>query len=326
MSKPSQGRGGETSDDEEETPEDVAEINRIMGRDKPAKLTSTPGMSLAERQQARMKAAAEQRKPGHTSSKTASSLTTFVPHNPQNPSHLPQQSPTSHHSHSPSLPSAPSSTTQTVSNTISTTTSTKVTAKTNPTMALKNIETISSDPHISSPMMRQMAAQNRNLPPSSSKESLPESQTKSLAKTSTKVPENSKPRGVSPVPLGDHKRALTASSLKTTAPPDDDVEFEPTDEDDDDEGKKKKKKKGFWGKVKKMAVGKKKKDTGKDKGDDSGSDEDDEKESAEMQADIDRIMRGKVERPTSPTASSGQGKGLSLQERAALAQKRAAGK
>jgi len=45
-----------------------------------------------------------------------------------------------------------------------------------------------------------------------------------------------------------------------------------------------------------------------------------------MQADIDRIMRGKVERPTSPTASSGQGKGLSLQERAALAQKRAAGK
>jgi len=72
-------------------------------------------------------------------------------------------------------------------------------------------------------------------------------------------------------------------------------------------------------------LGKKKKDTGKDKGD-SDSDGDDEKESAEMQADIDRIMRGKVERPTSPTASSGQGKGLSLQERAALAQKRAAGK
>jgi len=73
-------------------------------------------------------------------------------------------------------------------------------------------------------------------------------------------------------------------------------------------------------------LGKKKKDTGKDKGDASESDEDDEKDSAEMQADIDRIMRGKVERPTSPTASSGQGKGLSLQERAALAQKRAAGK
>jgi len=40
-----------------------------------------------------------------------------------------------------------------------------------------------------------------------------------------------------------------------------------------------------------------------------------------MQADIDRIMRGKVEKPGAPT-----GKGLSLQERAALAQKRAAGK
>jgi len=99
-------------------------------------------------------------------------------------------------------------------------------------------------------MMRQIAAQNRNLPTSSSKEPLPESQSKSLAKTSTKVPENSKAHIVSPVPLGDHKRALTASSLKTT---DDDIEFE----DDDDDGKKKKKKKGFWGKVKK-AVGKKK--------------------------------------------------------------------
>jgi len=164
-------------------------------------------MSLAERQQARMKAAAEQRKPGHTSSKTAASLTTFVPHNPNN---LPQQPSTSHHSHSPSLPSAPPSTTQTVSNTTSTT----ITAKTNPAMALKNIETLGADPHLSSPMMRQIAAQNRNLPTSSSKEPLPESQSKSLAKTSTKVPENSKAHIVSPVPLGDHKRSLTASSLK----------------------------------------------------------------------------------------------------------------
>jgi len=73
----------------------------------------------------------------------------------------------------------------------------------------------------------------------------------------------------------------------------------------------------------KKVVGKKGKDADKEDSD-SG---DDETESKGMQADIDRIMRGKVERPTSPTQMSGQGgKPLSLQERAALAQKRAAGK
>jgi len=342
-----QGRG-DSSDDEEETPEDVAEINRIMGRDKPIKLTSEAGMSLAERQQARMKAAAAARKPGHTSSKTASSLTTYVPHNPQNPSHQSSSASSasshSHHSRSPSHPPQSSSSTTTGS-TQNTTNTTGGQHPVNPSMALKNIETIGSlDPHLVSPIMRQMNAHNRNMttgststkdsPPSQAKaltkaptkaqKDSPTSQTKGLTKAPAKaVSESTKPPITSPTPLSDHKRALTTSALKTPVP-DDDVELDPPElSDEDEEEKKKKKKKGFWGKVKK-AVKKKSKDTEKGKGSDSESGDDDEKESKEMQADIDRIMRGKVQRPNSPT--SGQGKGLSLQERAALAQKRAAGK
>jgi len=315
MAKPTQGRGDDSSDDEDDNnPETVAEMNRIMGRDKPAKQTSAAGMSLAERAQARMKAAA--RKPAPASSDIVSSLTTYVPHKietrhpPTNTSHTPTStSPIFHHPQHHHSSSSSSS-------------STSGGHHSNPSISTNKIETLPYEPQFSSPMMR-------NMPPPVSHghshhdlSSDPHTKQKTVSKPSHTQTDKEKSTSPPSPSLAEHQRTLTVShSIASTKPQGDDIELDPPeieDEEVEETKTKKKKKKGFWGKVKKVVVKK-----GKDSDSDSG--EEDEKEAKEMQADIDRIMRGKVQK-SGGTVASGQSKPLSLQERAALAQKRAAGK
>jgi len=78
---------------------------------------------------------------------------------------------------------------------------------------------------------------------------------------------------------------------------------------------KRKKKGGFFKSLKKKVVG------DSDDEDDEGGDTDDD-----MQADIDRIMRGKVNKPTAQQQQQPQSKPMSLSERAALQHQRAAQK
>jgi len=251
MAKPSQGRGN-NSDEEDDNPETIAEINRIMGRDKPVKLTSPAGMSLAERAQARMKKAAQvPLQTGQTSS-----LTTPASHHSSNSTHQPSSIPSNVNITTTNTKSGPS-----VGHHMS-----------NPSMALSKIETMPSEPQFSSPAMRSMlhgrspsggyyGNPQKDVTTDSHPKSSPSKNSRTISKAPTggepPKPLNKGPPSPPSPPTTDHKRTLTTTAPSKSPPPkDDDIELDPPDISDEDESKKKKKK-GFWGKVKKVVKKKK---------------------------------------------------------------------
>jgi len=267
-------KGHHSSDEEEEDndPETVAEMNRIMGRDKPPKQTSG-GLSLAERAQLRMKAAQTQ--------KTST-----------NPSSL-KVNASSHHGSSSSLSTSHSPT----------------------DLSVLGIKPVPQSPHSDSDKSPTAAMVNPSLAQHSrvlSKTSVPlPDPVPSTKKDNPVAPEPSILPKISPAPIPPHTDKGHKEKVR------EEPEFEPPEDDDDEEPEAKntkKKKKGFFGKLKKVV------------GRGSDSEEENDQVDPEMQKDIDRIMRGRVTKPSAPSAGKLQAKPLSIEERAALAQKRAYGK